>query len=243
MHPSTVGVGWMLAIAGCGWIGRGAEPLGEEEEPRPLAPVAEIDTWLDAFHVEKDDPTHVAEVHHFCHERDADLIQCVLYDSDRPDARLVGVEYIVPEATFEGLPDREQAYWHPHNYEILSGTLVAAGMPAAQEDALMRALLNSYGKVWHTWEMGAPGRPGAPLPTGEARLGWSFNAAGELPERLVNARDARLGVDSATLRERRRPLIRDAHPQEGVDALRDAFPGRKPFPGVRERSGRGGETR
>ena len=28
-----------------------------------------------------------------------------------------------------------------------------------------------------------------------------------------------------------------------LDALRDAFPGRKPFPGVRERSGRGGETR
>jgi hypothetical protein len=41
----------------------------------------------------------------------------------------------------------EKAYWHPHNYEILSGTLRMPGLPAAAERAALRRKVNSYGKA------------------------------------------------------------------------------------------------
>jgi hypothetical protein len=39
----------------------------------------------------------------------------------------------------------------------------------------------------------------------------------------------RFGVDKERKKEQRRDVVRLAHPQEGVDLLRDAFPGATPF--------------
>ena len=44
-----------------------------------------------------------------------------------------GVEYIISEKLFETLPSEEKKYWHPHNGEILSGQLVAPGIPKMAE--------------------------------------------------------------------------------------------------------------
>ncbi len=241
-HPVFLlvgGVGLTLALAGCGGIGKAAKGGGESPTKtaaaaQPLTPVEQIDTWLNAFHVNKDDPSHTMEVQHYCDVMNKDLIQCALYDGSTGRSRLVGVEYIVSEVAFNGFGEDEQAYWHPHNYEVLSGTLVAPAMPAGQEKSLMSDLLNTYGKTWHTWPMGEPGEWTTPIPTGDAKLGWSFNAPGEAPEALIDARNKRLGIDMEEVQERRRELIRDAHPQKGVDALKDAFPNRRPFRGVQE---------
>lgn len=43
--------------------------------------------------------------------------QCVIYDSDAPDARLIGIEYIISRRMYEELPEEEQKYWHSHVYE------------------------------------------------------------------------------------------------------------------------------
>ena len=37
------------------------------------------------------------EAHHFCTHISKDFHQCVIYDSDKPEARLIGIEYIVSE--------------------------------------------------------------------------------------------------------------------------------------------------
>ncbi|MES2643931.1 MAG: OBAP family protein [Myxococcota bacterium] len=230
----AAGLALCLVSAGCASVGKsGGGPLPadatEKASAQALTPVEQINTWLDAFHVDKMDPSHVMEVQHYCDILNQDVIQCALYDQSTKRARLVGVEYIIPEGAFAGLPNAEKPYWHPHNYEVLSGALVAPGMPAAQEQALMAQLLNTYGKTWHTWDAAS-----APLPLGDPRLAWSFNADRELAEALVTARDERLGIDSDAVRERRAPLIQQARPQVGVDALRDAFPDRRAFPGVWE---------
>jgi hypothetical protein len=69
------------------------------------------------------------EAHHYCHQVNADLLQCVLFDGNTEDANLIGIEYIISERLFASLPPEEQAFWHPHNYEILSGSLVALAYP------------------------------------------------------------------------------------------------------------------
>ncbi|MFN7144511.1 MAG: DUF1264 domain-containing protein [Myxococcota bacterium] len=225
-----------LALAGCGMIGRGGgeKPQAAERPQQELTPIRQIDTWLNGMHVAKDDADHVSEHQHYCDTVNEDLIQCALYDRTGPRAHLVGVEYVLSEAAFERLPEAEREYWHPHNYEVLSGMLVAPGVPKEQEDALMRRMLNSYGKTWHTWPMAQRGGGTAELPTGEPELLWSFNADGEAPTALTEARARRLELNMEDIRERRQDLVKDANPQYGVNAMADEFPNRKPIKGVQE---------
>lgn len=42
--------------------------------------------------------------------------QCLIFDSDTPGARLIGIEYVIPEETFVALPDEEKKYWHSHKF-------------------------------------------------------------------------------------------------------------------------------
>lgn len=195
-------------------------------------PTDKLDVYLVGFHPLEDDPHHQMEAHHYCRQVNEDFAQCALWDSNGPDANLNGIEYIVSEKLFETLPAQERAYWHPHNYEILSGQLVAPGLPDVAERALMKGKMNSYGKTWHVWHTGAPGMPGDTLPLGEARLAWSINADGELNPGLLSSRDQALGTDTADKRAQRQEFVGLARPQEGVDALADKFPQRVKPPGV-----------
>jgi hypothetical protein len=54
------------------------------------------------------DPTRAVRAHHYCTHLRPDLHQCVIYDSDKQDARLVGVEYVVPKETFERFDEEEK---------------------------------------------------------------------------------------------------------------------------------------
>ncbi|MDB4972075.1 MAG: hypothetical protein JWN48_416 [Myxococcaceae bacterium] len=173
-------------------------------------PVRAIDTYLDGFNRLKDDAEHVMESHAFCRARNEEFTQCVLFDANTADANMVGIKYIVSERLYQSMPDEEKALWHPLNYEILSGQLVAAGLPDVAEHAFMEKKLNAYAKTWRTWDTSAANSK--TLPLGQAALGWSFNADGELPEPLRQERDKRMNIDSAAKRVARTDLAAKAHP-------------------------------
>ncbi len=208
-------------------LAKGADVLQDR------APLGGFDVYVVGFHCAKNDPAMQMEAHHYCRQVNHDFIQCMIFDGNTRDANLIGIEYIVSERLFATLPDDEQARWHPHNYEVLSGELVAPGLPDVVETAFMRTLMNSYGKTWHTWHSGRHDRGGGtPLPVGEAMLMWSFNRDGEVEQSLKHHRDEHLKLDVAAKRAKRQELAADAHPQRGVNALRDAFPIAEPIPGV-----------
>lgn len=196
------------------------------------APLQPMDVYLVGFHPLKEQPGHQMEAHHFCRQVNEDFAQCVLFDGAAREANLTGIEYIISERLFETLPAGERRFWHPHNAEILSGQLVAPGLPAPAEKALMKSKMNSYGKTWHVWHTGVFGQPGDRLPLGPAMLAWSFNRDGEAQAGLVEQRDRRLAVDTADKRRERADLAALARPQSGVDDLRGAFAGTRPIPGV-----------
>jgi hypothetical protein len=187
------------------------------------SPVAALDIHLDGFHSMKEHPQMQMEAHHFCHQVNQDFAQCVLFDGDGPDADLDGIEYIVSERLYRTLPDAEKPYWHPHDGEILSGQLVAPGIPQGAEHALMKDKINSYGKTWHVWRTGLSGAPADRLPLGPPMLAWSFSRDGEAMPGLVEQRDRRLGIDTARVRARRADLVPLAHPQAGVDDLKGRY--------------------
>lgn len=199
------------------------------------SPLGPMDVYLVGFHPMKDRPDHQMEAHHYCHQVNQDFAQCALFDGNGKDARLTGIEYIVSEKLFEALPPQERQYWHPHNGEILSGQLVAPGIPAVAEKALMKDKMNSYGKTWHVWNTGASGQAGDALPLGPPMLAWSFSRDGEAKPGLVEQRDKAMGIDSAQKRRQRADLQPLAKPQWGVDDLRAAFPQAKPIAGVVDR--------
>lgn len=183
------------------------------------APVRGLDIYLVGFHPLKDDPKQQMEAHHYCRQMNEDFAQCALYDGNGPQANLTGIEYIISEKLFATLPPEERRYWHPHNAEILSGQLVAPGIPEPAEKALMRSKMNSYGKTWHVWMT----ERGDKLPRGDAMLAWSFNRDGELRTKLLEERDRKLNVSTIDKRRSRADLVTLARPQQGVDALSGQF--------------------
>ncbi len=222
VRPAGTGKGaWLAALE------RGSAMLQD------TAPLRDFDVYVVGFHCAKGEPHVQMEAHHYCRVVNDDLLQCVLFDGNTRAANLIGVEYIVSQRLFGELPDDERGYWHPHNYEILSGTLVAPGLPETAEKAFLGRLTNSYGKTWHTWHSGRhDGQPGMPLPLGEPKLMWSFNRDGECDDALIRSRDEALGVDTAAKRRQRAELAAVTEPQAGVDAMREQFPGSNPVPGV-----------
>lgn len=229
-------------------VARAVEPPGAEKAAKTKAleagakllqsntPAAAMDIHLIGFHPMKDHPSHQMEAHHFCRQVNEDFAQCALFDGSGKDAKLNGVEYIISARLFETLPAAEAKYWHPHNGEILSGQLVAPGLPEVAETALMKSKMNSYGKTWHFWNTGHHGQPGDQLPLGDPKLAWSFNRDGEAAAEMVGQRDKRLGIDSSEAKRRARAELRPlAKPQSGVDALKGAFSGPvQEIPGVVE---------
>ena len=96
--PGAAG-GFELAL-----LDRGAAVL------QTSAPLRGFDVYVVGFHCVKGEPHVQMEAHHFCKVVNAEMLQCVL---------------------FESLPEDEQASWHPHNHEVFSGELVAPGLPIA----------------------------------------------------------------------------------------------------------------
>lgn len=199
-------------------------------------PLHGFDVYVAGFHCARHDPAMQMEAHHFCKQVNADFLQCAIFDGNTDEANLIGVEYIISERLFLSLPEQERSYWHPHNYEVFSGELVAPGLPEAAERELMSLLVNSYGKTWHLWHTGRHDQgPGDPLPMGDPQLMWSFNRDGEVDQSLRQNFIETLGVDVERKRRERHSLVDLARPQHGVNTLRDAFPQARTRPaGVRD---------
>ena len=198
------------------------------------APIDQIAMYLVGFHPGKADPQMQMESHHYCDQVNEDFAQCVLYDGNSGDARLHGVEYIISEKLYATLPTEEKAYWHPHNYELLSGQLQMPGLPDAAADAALRRKLNSYGKTWHFWKTGVHQEAPDNLPLGPPHLAWSFNHDGEMKPGLVEQRDERMGLNTGDERRDRQEWVSAARPQAGVNAIAGAFADTRPIPGVRD---------
>jgi hypothetical protein len=229
----------LLLASGAGLAAASVIGSASAQESTPAAaesvlyPPSAFGVHVVGLHCAKDDPHTQMEAHHFCQPLPDGTIQCALFDGAEVGAKLIGVEYIVSGDVFDTFPEEEHQYWHPHNYEILSGTLVGPEMTEADDLGLMTMLMNSYGKTWHTWHTGGHGSgamAGNSLPVGPAQLQWSFNRDGEANPDLVAASAEENGFDLAEKRESRQSLVDVAEPQVGVDDLKDAFPEAMPEP-------------
>lgn len=129
----------------------------------------------------------------------AEVRQCILYDSPEPNARLIGIEYMISPRLYETLDQEERKLWHSHVFEVKSGMLIMpqpSMMPEAAWEAAenkeMEAVVELYGKIYHLWQTDR----GDKLPLGEPQLMTSFTASDQFDfEKMVGERDQRFGSD------------------------------------------------
>jgi uncharacterized protein DUF1264 len=165
---------------------------------QPKYPLNAMSTYLNGFHMYADEMGRQVEASHFCIHLRHDLHQCVIFDRNAPDARLIGIEYIISEERFRGLPEDEKRLWHSHHYEVKSGELVAPGIPDRAEHAYFSDLVTTYGKTFHTWQYDRDD-----FPYGIPQLMMGLTDDGQINETLVHDRDHRLGVSTAHKRQNR----------------------------------------
>ena len=190
----------VLGALGAGLPLRAADHDGKAAAAGPLAgPHAHFC----GIHMAKKDPKFQLVTQHYCtahtgEHGDGQLFQCVLFDSAGPNAKLLGVEYIIGDEVYRKLPDAEKKYWHAHTYEVLGGGLIAPGMKPEDEQKFMKMILTTWGKAWHTWP-----DPKSPVPVGEPLLIWSLMGDGQVDPQVVAARDRQFNCDTAKIREAR----------------------------------------
>lgn len=165
---------------------------------QPKYPLEAMSTYLNGFHMYADEMGRQVEASHFCVHLRHDLHQCVIFDRNAPDARLIGIEYIVSEERFRELPEDEKRLWHSHHYEVRSGMLVAPGIPDLAERAYFEDLVSTYGKTFHTWQYDRD-----EFPYGVPQLMMGLTGDGQANEELVRDRDRRLGVSTPAKRRSR----------------------------------------
>ncbi|KAI1145853.1 DUF1264-domain-containing protein [Nemania diffusa] len=163
-------------------------------------PTKQLCAHLNAFHTYADEPGRYVEANHYCAHLTEDVRQCILYDSPDPNARIIGIEYMVTPRLYESLSAEERKLWHSHVYEVKSGMLIMPGPTApglqqaweAAETQEMKHVVGLYGKAYHLWQTDR----GDALPLGEPKLVTSFTADGQFDfEKAVGERDRRFGVD------------------------------------------------
>jgi len=150
--------------------------------------------------------------HHYCSHINEEVHQCVIYESDKANARLIGIEYIITEKLFNQLPEDEKKYWHSHIHEVKSGILVAPEVPDAAEHEVMKTLISTYGKTVHTWQVDR----GDPLPYGPPQLMFSYSDDSQVDWDYLRKRDSEEGYYSQGKRQLRAD-IKEPRKARGAD--------------------------
>ncbi|KAG0488991.1 hypothetical protein HPP92_007802 [Vanilla planifolia] len=159
---------------------------------QPMKPISQIKQHACSFALYGHDLSRQLEIDIFLSRRNNDFLQCAVYDSDKPSARLIGVEYIISAPLLERLPTR--------GAETLAFARLRVEGRTMGPPARARADRNEGG--------GEPGPHvdrGDRLPMGAPALMMSPQgaSAGKVRMELVKKRDERLGISSEELKESR----------------------------------------
>jgi len=141
----------ILLVAAAFGLGLGAARLHPQTaDAASVNPTLGYTIHIDAERHFVAHPTEVA--HHWCKTVSGGLLQCLIYDSDAPNARLVESEVIVKPDLYKSFSPQEQALWHYHKVEIPKVNATMPDVSAAVAKATVASLTETYGKVYQLWD-------------------------------------------------------------------------------------------
>lgn len=129
----------------------GAVTISAEEKAVPQI-MRPADGWTLHIDAKKHIPGMPQMIaHHYCKPVSGGLIECQLYDSDKPDARLIGVEVVVNKETWKKFPKKEQALWHYHKTELKKVDPTLPDLSPEEGAKTLKGMEETYGKVYILW--------------------------------------------------------------------------------------------
>lgn len=96
--------------------------------------------------------------HHYC-KQVTGMWECLLFDSDSKDARLVGVEAIVDTPTYNAFTAEEKTKWHYHKMEIPKVDAKLPDLSADEAAKVVKTLEETYGKIYLLWDPSVEKQP------------------------------------------------------------------------------------
>ena len=135
-----------------------------QDAPTPAAPAAEkkpgpadgFTLHVMAPHKFEDGTVH-GPYHHYCKGISPEILQCLLFESTDPNARLTDVEYFVAKSiSRKDVPLKAwNKYYHDHEVEIATGRVQILDMPEAQAKEVAAVAAQTDGIIFHLWPDGA----------------------------------------------------------------------------------------
>jgi uncharacterized protein DUF1264 len=120
----------------------------------PASPAAGYDIHVQAPHM-MPDGTEGGPFHHFCKGISDQILQCLLFESSDPKAKLVGIEYFVAKDLSRKLPAIQwHRHFHDHEVEIATGRVQVLAMPEDQAKKVAEAAAKTDGIIYHLWQKG-----------------------------------------------------------------------------------------
>ncbi len=144
----------MIALCGVlimGCAGLAPQPAASGE---PKSPVEGFDIHVQAPHMMADG-TPGGPFHHYCKGVSDKILQCLLFDSTDPKAKLVAIEYFVSKDLTRKLPAIQwHRHFHDHKVEIATGRVQILDMPADQAAKVAEVAAGTDGVIYHLWQHG-----------------------------------------------------------------------------------------
>ncbi len=104
--------------------------------------------------------------HHYCKPVSDTLLECLIYESTEPNARLTQVEYFVAKSVSRpNVPlDTWNKFYHDHAVEIASGRVQVLDRSPEEAKKIADAAAQTDGIIFHLWWP-----PDAKAPSGEVK--------------------------------------------------------------------------
>ena len=113
----------------------------------------------------------IGPFHHYCKPINADIIQCILFESTDANARMTEVEYMVSKKLARKVIPKwaHRQNWHDHKEEIETGRVAIHTPSDPKEQAKLAEYVGKTdGIIFHLWP------DGAPIPDGSVMIAQSI---------------------------------------------------------------------
>lgn len=135
--------------------------IASAQEAKAPTPAEGFTIHVMAPHKFEDGSVH-GPYHHYCKPISAEVLQCLLFESTKPNAVLTDVEYFVAKPIARELPlEVWNKYYHDHEVEIATGRVQVLDLPEDKAKEIAAAAAKTDGIIFHLWP------DGKPAPTGE----------------------------------------------------------------------------
>lgn len=122
-------------------------------EEKKASPAEGFSIHVQAPHV-MEDGTVGGPFHHYCKGISEQILQCLLFESTDPNAKLVAIEYFVAkDLSRKDIPlIMWHRHYHDHKVEIETGRVQVLDMPEDKAKEVAAVAAKTDGIIFHLWQ-------------------------------------------------------------------------------------------